>query len=555
MPFTVLLAVAMKVVQTASATPATSPPPIPIERVLVPLGIAVALAAVLERVIEFLKNVSAAVRVRGVGREIPPRAAAFATLEQLKQHVEQIKPCEAALDIEAAFDEHENSLNEKKRQLLAQLVEFEQQEPDAKEQLLHEAHSQVTSRIADLEIEIDQLRAERRAKTEFDTRETPCTADTIYVAPATDPDDGRTARAFAIQMLAFAAGIAIAHFARLRLFDALLGPYLSGQDFQPIEPWLDYVLTGLVIGGGSAPLHLLIRFIQERGVEIRAGQPAPRSSVQPASAATSERTVTLGISAAVPSEDSPQIGAPSLPDVATEPAVAGTWKPISYDGGYEHELLESRRKRPGDPELIVFHHTQMHSRSTFLDVINVIKNRVDPKSGQKWVTGYHCVVLADGSINPFCRWDRPGIHCENHNARSLGITLNGNFESDPTVFGNNARGNYGNKTPPLAQLDSAARVVALWCHVYGIVPNKGSIRPHRELKATSCPGSSFPEIEFRRLVSFYYEDWRTDAIAGREIEAFKRRPYLYTDAARMLAVADPGAVASGGGAGTTLTPA
>ena len=47
-----------------------------------------------------------------------------------------------------------------------------------------------------------------------------------------------------------------------------------------------------------------------------------------------------------------------------------------------------------------------------------------------WLTGYHCVVVKDGSIHPFCRWDRYGNHAKGHNLTSLGIAFNGNFETE-----------------------------------------------------------------------------------------------------------------------------
>src|SRR5512133_1396913 len=77
------------------------------------------------------------------------------------------------------------------------------------------------------------------------------------VQPATDPDDGATLRAFILQLLGFAVGILLARLFNVQLFSAL-GAHLPGG-----AP-LDFVLTGLLIGGGSAPVHLLIRFVTER---------------------------------------------------------------------------------------------------------------------------------------------------------------------------------------------------------------------------------------------------------------------------------------------------
>jgi hypothetical protein len=114
--------------------------------------------------------------------------------------------------------------------------------------------------------------------------------------------------------------------------------------------------------------------------------------------------------------------------------------------------------------LIVYHHTAMNSASRFEDVVRVIKNRVD--EGKHWVTGYHCVVTSDGVAHPFCRWDRYGNHVAGYNRRSLGISFNGNFETNPSVPYANPDGRYGAPRPTEEQLRTGARVVALWSLVY-----------------------------------------------------------------------------------------
>src|SRR3989441_7201736 len=88
---------------------------------------------------------------------------------------------------------------------------------------------------------------------------------TVLVQPASDPDDGWTLRTLVLQLLGLATGILLARFGDVRLFTTFL------QGGQAMPAWLDYVLTGLFIGGGSGPAHVLIQFISERKVTMPTG--------------------------------------------------------------------------------------------------------------------------------------------------------------------------------------------------------------------------------------------------------------------------------------------
>ncbi len=202
------------------------------------------------------------------------------------------------------------------------------------------------------------------------------------------------------------------------------------------------------------------------------------------------------------------------------------WVDLPYDGGVDREKLESVHHRPANPNLIVYHHTAMRLKSTFEDVVRVIKDRRDG-TGPRWLTGYHCVVTWDGVSHPFCRWDRYGNHAAGYNARSLGISLNGNFETDPSVPDTNATGRYGPARPTTPQLEMAARVVALWCHLYRIpLDFEHAIIPHRQISPKTCPGNNFPYDDFKRLVTYYHAAWQ--AAAGQErIHAFAQKPFLF----------------------------
>ncbi len=323
---------------------------------------------------------------------------------------------------------------------------------------------------------------------------------TILVEPATDPDDGTTLRVFVIQLLGFAAGIILARISNVQLFNAFLG------NSHPVAPWVDYVLTGLLIGGGSAPVHTLIRFI-------------------------SERTVSAGTS---PSEEEKEVAIapeakPSAPAVILTPsdAAAEEWVDIPYNGGIDLEVLENVHKRDKNPSLIVYHHTAMSSKSTFEDVVRIIKSRTD-SAGNHWLTGYNCVIQADGSINPFCRWDRYGAHAAGYNKASLGLAFNGNYETDPKIPFSNPEGKYGLPRPTELQLKAGARVVALWTFLYPIDMNfDKAIIPHKKISNKTCPGSQFPYEEFRKWIEFYRSRWERSTAIQERIAAFKLKPYLY----------------------------
>lgn len=315
---------------------------------------------------------------------------------------------------------------------------------------------------------------------------------TVLVEPATDADDGTTLRVFVLHLIGFALGILLARIANVQVFHAFLGN--AGE----MRPWVDTVFTGLLIGGGSAPVHVLIRFISERKV--------------PATAAALDAQEQRVVPAAVVR--------PSTPDI-------DGWVDIAYEGGVDRDKLEQTHHRPGDPDTIVYHHTAMNSRSTFEDVVRVIKNRTDSR-GNHWLTGYHCVVLADGSIHPFCRWDRYGSHARGYNLRSLGLAFNGNYETDPRVPYSNPTGAYGPPRPTDAQVRAGARVVALWSFLYGIdTTAKEKIIPHRDIADKACPGSQFPDDEFKKWIAYYRNRWETSPAIKERIELFKQKPYLY----------------------------
>jgi hypothetical protein len=323
----------------------------------------------------------------------------------------------------------------------------------------------------------------------------------LLVQDASDPDDGWTLRSFVLQLLGFAAGILLASFADLRLFSAFLTGGGGGGGSAELPGWVDHVFTGLFIGGGSGPVHTLIEFVTARRTIVQAAE------LTVAETAADKAFVTS-----------------SPPEVATWD---GGWVDVPYAGGVDVDLLQSVHRRDADPTIIVYHHTGMSSDSTFDDVVRVIKSGTDG-SGQPWLTGYHCVILADGSAHAFCRWDRYGSHAAGFNLRSLGLGFNGNFETNPSVPFANPDGRYGATRPTEPQLRAGARVAALWTFLYRVpVDFERGIIPHRQIAGKSCAGSNFPYDDFKKLVTFYRRTWEQSALAQERITAFKLKPYLY----------------------------
>src|SRR2546425_2523926 len=439
---------------------------VPLEVVMVPLSKALGLSLVVERVIEVGKNLL----------EPWPTAPAVRALPDLDAARKAILDATTTAATDAANRAADTAAEQKQKQLQS-LTDQLKAETDA-------------ARRAELAKQIETLKpalAEDAKHGEWDER---VPVRVALVEDANDPDDGGTMRALVLQLLGLAAGIVAAKFADVRLFTGFLPSWVNVPDFV----WVDHVLTGLFIGGGSGPVHTLIEFISARKMTV------------PASA--------LAVAEAPEAKAPPPAGA-GVPAIVTAPAdIAGdAWVDVPYEGGVDVALLETVHRRTAKPDLVVYHHTAMSSESSFEDVVRVIKSRTDDQNNH-WLTGYNCVILADGSVHAFCRWDRYGSHAVGYNARSLGIAFNGNFETDPRVPSSNPDGRYGPPRPTEAQLRAGARVVTLWTFLYPIALDfDRQIIPHRQIASKACPGSQFPYAEFRQLVAFYRSRWEHSPLA------------------------------------------
>ncbi len=250
-----------------------------------------------------------------------------------------------------------------------------------------------------------------------------------------------------------------------------------------IPYWLDVFFTGILVGGGTEPVHQLISFLNEN-----------------------KQRVKLRLEAQQKEEGQPETTVPEEESTG-----------IAYRGGLYPDR-PGHGLRSENPSMVVFHHSATHSDTTFQRIVELEKEReLDPS--------YHCVVTADGVYHNYCRWDSIGWHARGVNAKSLGICLVGNFETDPDVPGNNADGRFGNKAPTEAQLDTAARVVALWRLLYGIPAEQ--VVPHRKVRRTACPGSNFPQDEFLTRVQSYIDQWQSTPGVLAEIEDLKEVRGVY----------------------------
>ena len=261
----------------------------------------------------------------------------------------------------------------------------------------------------------------------------------------------------------------------------------------------DTLLSGVLIGGGSQPVHILIKFLTSRQLTV-----AEQSRREPASANEEERQVTK-----------PQ------PQMNPEPY---QWQPLTYLGGVQPAALEHVHQRRADPDQIVVHHTAMHSQLGFDAIVDEFLKR------KKWLTGYHAVIMPDGTIQPFCRWDRTGNHAAGHNHHTLGIAFHGNFHQGTDRFSNHD-GRYGNLRPTPEQLEAGARLIALWTFLYPSMREPFMV-PHRQLDGaqTVCPGNRFPWQILVDEVNVYRGHWCRQAGVLQAIRRFANRDYLYATA-------------------------
>lgn len=314
----------------------------------------------------------------------------------------------------------------------------------------------------------------------------------VVLDPGKIPDQNLVTKRFILQMSGCVLGVILCVKGDLGLFHMLKAPGIAG--------WVDYLFTGILIGTGTEPIHSLIRFLQAKNEASQNGEETPEETETEATAPATEISV------------SEKISARSQID-------------LCYEGGLEPGKLQNRL-RPSNPDMIIFHHTGMHSRTPFEEVVSVFK-------AKGFVTGYHAVITEDGVSHNYCRWDARGIHARGFNDRALGLAFCGNFEANPSTPGNNADGSFGNRIPTEAQLMTGAKLIVLWALLYKIdITQPGRLFAHYEVsQTTSCPGNQFPFARFQNLVLDLYADWKNSDRIKSEVSDFSRKPFLFVPAA------------------------
>lgn len=95
--------------------------------------------------------------------------------------------------------------------------------------------------------------------------------------------------------------------------------------------------------------------------------------------------------------------------------------------------------------------------------------------------GYHFFVRKDGTIYRGRPIDKVGAHCSGHNSNTIGICFEGNFQEE---------------TMDAIQIQAGQELISYLFAMYGL--NEGNVVRHRDLMATSCPGTHFPYETIRK---------------------------------------------------------
>jgi len=286
-----------------------------------------------------------------------------------------------------------------------------------------------------------------------------------------------------LQSIGIVLGVLLCWKGNLRILE------MMGFTHGEIAPWVDILLSGILISGGSQPIHDLINFLQK-------ARENAKSRALPPSEIKQKKPVSIG--------------------------GEKEFEAIHYDGGiYPNRPGHGLRKK--NPQHIVVHHSATNNKLSFEEIVDIERDRrLDPS--------YHCVVTGDGSLHNYCRWDSVGYHVKRgnkiSNGNSLGICFVGNFSTDPAAPGNNASGKFGPPVPSDAQLQQGARQIALWIKIYGI-PVTNIVR-HRDVKRghTDCPGNNFPFDSLLTLVKKTLQRWEPHPEFDSFVESFRKKKFV-----------------------------
>ena len=137
-------------------------------------------------------------------------------------------------------------------------------------------------------------------------------------------------------------------------------------------------------------------------------------------------------------------------------------------------IFKNKLKKLNKPSMIIIHHAA-HSSGTTKDI-----HRWHLENGWSGF-GYHFLVTKDGKVHRGRPENAIGAHLKGYNTRSLGICLQGNYDVENLSK---------------IQFKALIDLCQYLCDKYSISTIKG----HRELKATNCPGLNFPLTNLRNRV-------------------------------------------------------
>ena len=272
--------------------------------------------------------------------------------------------------------------------------------------------------------------------------------------------------------------------------------------------WWDVFLSGMLISGGSEPIHNLINFLKEKKDLLKTERRRLESG----------QTRTPVEKNKLPRSTGGGESSPKFPHLK-----------LSYDGGiYPDKPGHSLRKN--NPRFIVIHHSATREDLTFEDIVKIEQKEITNEKGSyRLDPSFHCVITKDGRYHNYCRWDSVGWHLARgktiYNANSLGLCFVGNFENRKNVKGYNTWNS--NPRPTEAQIETGARMLALWRYLYDI--DEKNVVGHRSVKKrhTACPGNNFPLDRLIAKSTQILNDWEKQAAVKRELDTFANQKYIY----------------------------
>lgn len=131
----------------------------------------------------------------------------------------------------------------------------------------------------------------------------------------------------------------------------------------------------------------------------------------------------------------------------------------------------------------------LHHRAGTGDVLSIHNQHLR----QKWSgCGYNFYVRLDGTIYKGRGWEYIGAHAgseSGYNGKSIGICFEGNFSELTNM--------------PTAQYNAGISLIKEALNKY---PSIVEIKGHRDVYATSCPGTNFPLEKMKNILTSESED-------------------------------------------------